>query len=819
MLDETTARIIMLVAPAGYGKTTLAREWLAERNRRFAWYQADASSRDIAAFALGIRDAVRQIIPAAGDSIEASLRASASPEADAHRLATLLAEDLADWPADSWLVIDDYQLAAASDACELFVDTLTESSLRLIVLSRKRPTWATPRRRLYGELFEVDGSSLTLSSSEAAAILRDHPLAEASRLVQTAEGWPAIIGLAAFAPSSAAADISRLPTELYDYLAEELYKAASPALRQAISLLSVAPTVTPDLSSRLLGEDYDALFSEGIASGFLSSHGDSVSMHPLLRDFLRQRLELRREDRRAIIRRVADALIFLDHWDDAFLVVSDLPAPDLLDGLIVRSLSKLLDSNRLSTISHWTSWARRSGHASPVVQTAEAEVDLRRGLHARAEATARDVLRAIDAAHPFAARAHLIAARAANFLSRSAEAYEHAHEAYNSAMDARTRSDAAWSRLSIAFELEREDLDELLADVLEAPSDSHVQTIRILNGRALLHSLSGSLADALVPSHQVIALASEIDDPMVRTSFYSRQATVLQASGWYDDASIIADAEVAYARRARVDFVMPYAMLLRGAIEFGRRQFDISDDMLATATRLAPSDPYVKMHAAHVRARLMLARHEFDAAAAITGHRPASPPGHAFFGEYLGTHAVALACLRRFDRALAVADHVEQITRIYEGRCLAAAARALVAFYRGDTSAPLGLLSFIEERGCFDAFVTAYRAEPRLLDSIFAAEMSDRIRRVLERAHDTHLFEQARVGGAEGELQSLTRRQREVVRLLAAGLSNREIAQRLVISEVTVKVHLRNIFARMNVRSRTEAAVKAALLIAKHLDR
>ena len=54
LLDESPARIKMLVAPAGYGKTTLARQWLAASPQSTSWFSATASSVDVAAFALGL---------------------------------------------------------------------------------------------------------------------------------------------------------------------------------------------------------------------------------------------------------------------------------------------------------------------------------------------------------------------------------------------------------------------------------------------------------------------------------------------------------------------------------------------------------------------------------------------------------------------------------------------------------------------------------------------------------------------------------------------------------------------------------------------
>src|SRR5438105_4221883 len=73
LLDETTARVILLVAPAGYGKTTLAREWLAGR-RSVTWWAASTTSADVAAFALGIAKSAAALAPGAGKAVKEHLR-------------------------------------------------------------------------------------------------------------------------------------------------------------------------------------------------------------------------------------------------------------------------------------------------------------------------------------------------------------------------------------------------------------------------------------------------------------------------------------------------------------------------------------------------------------------------------------------------------------------------------------------------------------------------------------------------------------------------------------------------------------------------
>src|SRR5436305_6165274 len=82
LLDETTARVILLVAPAGYGKTTLAREWLTTR-RKSSWWVATSASADVAAFAAGIAEATGVIAPDAGAAMTNHLRLAEVPSREA----------------------------------------------------------------------------------------------------------------------------------------------------------------------------------------------------------------------------------------------------------------------------------------------------------------------------------------------------------------------------------------------------------------------------------------------------------------------------------------------------------------------------------------------------------------------------------------------------------------------------------------------------------------------------------------------------------------------------------------------------------------
>src|SRR5256885_12545989 len=91
-----------------------------------------------------------------------------------------------------------------------------------LLTSRTRPSWASARDLLYGTVFELGPSVLSMTPDEANAVLDHGGAGSASGLVALADGWPAVIGLAAIAPAQALVE-SAITDALHDFLAEELY--------------------------------------------------------------------------------------------------------------------------------------------------------------------------------------------------------------------------------------------------------------------------------------------------------------------------------------------------------------------------------------------------------------------------------------------------------------------------------------------------------------------------------------------------------------------------------------------------------------------
>ena len=186
----------MLVAGAGYGKTTLAEQWAAQK-AQVAWVRAKRSSADVAVLARQVAAAAAEILPGSDHRLSERLNATADPADELDVLVDLLSQDMADWPDDAWIIIDDYHLLKESATAEAFVEGIVQQSpVQVLIATRDRPTWVSTRAVLYGEVLEIGQSMLAMSEDEVEEMLAGAHDGISSGLLALAGGWPAVIGLA-----------------------------------------------------------------------------------------------------------------------------------------------------------------------------------------------------------------------------------------------------------------------------------------------------------------------------------------------------------------------------------------------------------------------------------------------------------------------------------------------------------------------------------------------------------------------------------------------------------------------------------------------
>src|SRR5216683_4975345 len=194
--------LILISAPAGFGKTTLVSEWLASCHRPAAWLSLDEGENDPARFLTYLVAAVQTIAPTIGEGVLTILQSSQPPPPEA--LLTALLNDLTTIQDHFVLVLDDYHVldAKAVDQTLTYLVEHLPPHMHLVIATREDPHLPLARLRARGHLTEVRAADLRFTPSEAAAFLNQVmglglSAEDIAALETRTEGWIAGLHLAA----------------------------------------------------------------------------------------------------------------------------------------------------------------------------------------------------------------------------------------------------------------------------------------------------------------------------------------------------------------------------------------------------------------------------------------------------------------------------------------------------------------------------------------------------------------------------------------------------------------------------------------------
>jgi DNA-binding CsgD family transcriptional regulator len=796
-------------APAGFGKTTLARQWLSRSNRAAAWHNCARGGSDVASLASRLINAIATVADLDTTSILERVRRSPDASLEAETLAGLISEQLRTWEPDRWLVLDDYDRLTHLPASEEFVESLlSQSAMNAIVLTRTRPRWASARRLIYGEIFELDGATLAMTKTEMLEVFSAFGVENGERLSDSADGWPAVVGLLARTPNLHI----RRGGALRHFIADEICRGLDEGVLNFFAVVSalspfdvgrIEASVGPDLCSSAV--------TEGLRRGVLLDLGDGcLEVHTVLRDFFRYSA---RRDRKAetLVREVGAALLKERAWDDVFTLAQAFEDSQLYEALLREGLPDALDEGMASSVRAWVEFGRERDLRGPELMAAEAELALRDGYFIRAEALARSAVGSHQVGGALKTRALIIAGRAAHLAGDEAAAVRH-YRAARARSNGAERRQAAWGELAAATDLESDDSWRLLRNLERSHDGTAHEQVRLACSALLLSLRFGNFA-ALSRAGAASELVDLVDDPYLRTAFRNVYGYACAIAGHHDVATEqlrLLDDDV---DRMRLRFVKPYASLGRAVVSLGLGEFDRAFEQLDIACDDARGhDPYVAVSAAAIRARGLIGLGHFHDALDFTSIQTGTVT-RSMLGELKATQGLALACLGRLKESVAACKEARALSRAVEIPFLCSGADAVISLVRGnqaDTDALAErLIRNAHELPYVDGLLAVVRGCPEL--GRLMARSSDHrewLRHVLTQSGDAKLVKLLGFGTHRGaENQVLSRREAEVLALLTEGLTNRQMAERLFISEATVKVHVHRICEKLGVRNRTEAAV------------
>ena len=299
------ASVILVSAPAGFGKTTLVTQWLAEGPRTVAWLSVDGRDNEPVTFWRYVLAALRTVLPDVGTEAVAQID---SPSASVEAALSSLVNDLHRSTEDIVLVLDDYHLiesAAIHDGLSFLVEHLPRQ-VRLVLACRADPLLPLARLRVRGELVEVRAADLRFSTAEASAYLTDTmgltlSAHEVATLESRTEGWIAALQLAALSlrersdPAGFIADFAGDDRYVVDYLVEEVLARQPEHLRSFLLRTAVLRTLTGPSCDAVTGREDSIAVLRGLdrANLFVVPLDDRrrwYRYHHLFRDVLRARL-------------------------------------------------------------------------------------------------------------------------------------------------------------------------------------------------------------------------------------------------------------------------------------------------------------------------------------------------------------------------------------------------------------------------------------------------------------------------------------------------------------------------------------------------
>ncbi len=871
-------KLTLISASAGFGKTTLASEWVAAGRQPVAWLSLDEGDNDLSRFLAYLVAALQTIVPVVGEGVAAQLHSPQPPPIES--ILTTLLNDVTAVPSNTVLILDDYHVIddqAVDDALAFLLEHLPPP-LHLVIVTREDPPLPLARLRARGQLTELRSSDLRFSRAEAAGFLNQAMGLDLSEeaigaLEQRTEGWIAGLQLAALSMRSQKDITSFIKSftgshhYVLDYLVEEVLQQQPESVQTFLLSTSILDQLTGPLCDALTSENNGRQILEYLEQNnlFIIPLDDErcwYRYHHLFADLLRQRLQQTSPDQIPELHQRASA------WYEQ----EDRPSAAIRHALAAQDFGRAADLAELAWPSMsgsfqsitWLGWVKALPdtlvRARPVLSIAYAWAYLNSGSLEAADARLRDVERwlqpesglseqreeppaqmiVVDEAQFQALPAALAAARAyhAQAAGDLAATMTYAQQVLDLVPEGTTQWRADVKALLGLAQWASGDLESAHQTFFDGLA--HMSPLDIIVGTFVLADIKtalGQLHAAINRYELSLQLALEHDQPIGTEDLYTGISDLHREQGDLEAAA----SDLQRARTLGEKVELPdwqYRWCIAQArLEETRGDLDGALHLLDEAQRLYVRTPLpIVRPIAALKARIWVAQGRLaEAQSWARAHNLSADDDLSYLHEF--EHATLARMLIAQYKSHPVEGGIDEAVGLLErllqaaeaGRRTGSMIELLVLqalAHEAQDNIPSALLSLeraltlAEPEGYVRIFVDEGPPMSRLLGEAAAgAIVPDYARRLLS-AFSAAGPQQTAPSSRQPKSRSpepalvdpLSAREIEVLQLIADGLTNREIADRLYLSLNTVKVHTRNINSKLGVSSRTKAVFKARSL-------
>lgn len=796
-------KVTILRAPAGYGKTTLISQWLKTlQHDQVAYLAIDPADNDSSRFWSYVFHAVSIASQSDINQTLAPLLL-ASDNAGNDFLIESFIHEVMSTEKPLHIVFDDYHLIENAVIHQMMTKLIEQSPEHVHFYISTRTELQLPIAKWHAKqwVYELDASQLRFTSQELQQFysLKNVPLPdqdELNLLLEKTEGWIAGLQLACLTPTHGFpanwSDTSR--STIFDFLLQEIMVPLPTSTQEFLLRTSLINELEPSICNELTNrtDSYqllEALMEKGLFIIRLQSNTPVFRFHHLFAEALRSEVKRRlTADEVAILIEETAAVLYKRGDITAAIELSlEYGLYDRAMSWITEHLVSIFTSGRISTFLRWLNHLRRHHHAVPYeflvigVIASMSSLDTSTSNSLIQELEIREITDQWMEKEENAAMVFLYEhAKAMAIVSAGGDL--HAARAIVEKQFVNRNIPSRWDKVHMRFNIfeykllrtsigskgKMPSMDDGIAiiEILRKPfyqstgiaAYSYGTSAESLYERNLLEYAKGELAVAMQQGH-------ELQDPGLFIPMYVLQSKIYIAEKKITSAlALLTQAKELVTERHWLTTLS----IMQAACHIAHGDIANAEKELQAAKS---SHPFWML----VYARLLLAKQQPDSALVIL----------------IQTKTKALQEM--------------QIATIIEATVL----EAICHQRRGDTETALTTLQEALKAAAPYYYIRTFLDEEEIYPLLNKIRQLHKKDKRLQSSISTHFLDHFQI--IESTLEEnqvhhlLTPREQEVYNLLADGITNREIAEQLFLSEGTVRVYLTSIYSKIGVDSRSKA--------------